>query len=853
MSASHSCGSTGSPFGPFPFRAYEDGNYKTTYAREFELAGFNQLFPEYPSFALPRIETGARDAGSAQTIDPYVPPVLLKAISWLESGWAQAANTVPYGTAGDALVSHDCGYGLMQVTTGMQNISGVPTLDQAMIGGHSAFNIARGAKILAEKWNLSPEFRPIVGTRDPSVIENWYYALWGYNGFAFQNHPLNPSYSQTRAPYSCGPAGDSFGHDRTQYPYQEIVLGCAARPPVKGGTQLWPPQPMKLPDLTNPDFAGPLSTDKWNPCSYSGQCAPLDMPTPTESNKDATVVTVTRTQVLGTPVLTVSPGTIETNSLPPTSGKGSFMITNIGTGILSWRATSNQPWLKLSAMQGVALGTDIGDTGSTVTFEASATGLASGRYTAEITIESLSTARSPGKITVAFTAHPDGSLIRGSGTSIYMMSGGLKRHIPNGHTFEAYHFNWGAITTIADTSLAAVPTGDPLLNVLADGNLIKGPGAEIYVMDGGQKRHVTSPETFNGCGYGWGDYVLLSDALVSSIPTGEQLTFDPCPSFVPPDGSMVRGSGTSIFVMSGGLRRHLPNLATLQARSLEWGDVNSITESQLNGIPRGKALLDTLTTGFLVKGTGASVYVIDAGIKHHVTSLEVLNGCGYSFEAVFTLPDATINAIPMGTAMTNASSCPRFSPPDGSLLTADGTAVLAAQTGLKRLVPNTPTLRWLGYRPENIDTVHNEYLADLPTGDPLLNVFANGQLVKGSGPEAYVMQDGIRRHVTTLDIFLTCGYNWGAIQNLPDSDLASIPVGAPLTTPPCPAATFPQGAILRGSSVELFVVDSTVRRKIVSPDTFNGCGYQWGNISSVADGILNSLPIGAPLGGAPCP
>ena len=128
---------------------------------------------------------------------------MLKAIAWIESTWAQADQSVPYGGVGPVLVSHDCGYGLMQVTSGMQNVSGVPSAEQAAIGGHYAFNIAGGARILAEKWNAAPEFRPIVGSRNPRVVEDWYYALWSYNGFSFKNHPQNPALPLPRASYRC--------------------------------------------------------------------------------------------------------------------------------------------------------------------------------------------------------------------------------------------------------------------------------------------------------------------------------------------------------------------------------------------------------------------------------------------------------------------------------------------------------------------------------------------------------------------------------------------------------------------------------------------------------------------------
>ena len=176
-------------------------------------------------------------------MEPYIPPTILKAIGWVESGWSQAALSVPYGAIGPALISHDCGYGIMQVTSGMQNTTGWPSQEQLMTGAHYAYNIARGARILADKWNLAPEERPIVGDRNPAVIEDWYYAIWGYNGFAFQNHPFNPRFpAWPRTPYSCGPFDDGFGHDRSAYPYQELVYGCMGHPPERDDLLLWEPQ-----------------------------------------------------------------------------------------------------------------------------------------------------------------------------------------------------------------------------------------------------------------------------------------------------------------------------------------------------------------------------------------------------------------------------------------------------------------------------------------------------------------------------------------------------------------------------------------------------------------------------------
>jgi len=109
--ASHSCPNTGSPFGPFEIETYEAADYRDVYARTFELAAFNQLFPEHGGFATSNLETGDRAAGSGQVVEPYIPPVLLKSMGFLESGWAQASYVplVDYGEVGPVLSSHDCG------------------------------------------------------------------------------------------------------------------------------------------------------------------------------------------------------------------------------------------------------------------------------------------------------------------------------------------------------------------------------------------------------------------------------------------------------------------------------------------------------------------------------------------------------------------------------------------------------------------------------------------------------------------------------------------------------------------------------------------------------------------------
>jgi hypothetical protein len=343
----------------------------------------------------PPMESGA--------VEPYIAPTILKAIGWIESGWSQAAFSIPYGEIGPALISHDCGYGIMQVTSGMQNTTGWPTREQLMTGAHYAYNIARGARILTDKWNLAPEERPIVGDRNPEVIEDWYYAIWGYNGFAFQNHPLNPRFpAWPRTSYSCGPFDDGFGHDRSAYPYQELVYGCMSHPPQPDGLPLWEPQEVSLPDLSLTEFAEPLNLGNFV-CDDAHYCYDgMDLPRPAGAHYDSAAVGGDVSKIVGSPRLEVNTLDVTFAGDPQDLGPPQEVaISNRGTGILVWTASPSNSWIQLSSPQGVALGTDADDLTSTLIIQPNMAGLLVGSYVGTLTVEAPYAEGNPRIITVA--------------------------------------------------------------------------------------------------------------------------------------------------------------------------------------------------------------------------------------------------------------------------------------------------------------------------------------------------------------------------------------------------------------------------------------------------------------------
>ena len=54
-------------------------------------------------------------------------------------------------------------------------------------------------------------------------------------------------------------------------------------------------------------------------------------------------------------------------------------------------------------------------------------------------------------------------------------------------------------------------------------------------------------------------------------------------------------------------------------------------------------------------------------------------------------------------------------------------------------------------------------------------------MVKGSGAEVYLIEDGKRRWITTAAVFAARGYRWDQVHFVSNMDLEAIPLGDPLT------------------------------------------------------------------------
>ena len=347
-------------FDPLRPTAYEADALRERYLLALDGAATNQLLPNDAYFRLPQVETGTR----ANRVDgPRTLPVeVLRAVGWVESSLTMASRSTRFESIGPALVSFDCGHGVMQVTSGMTVPLGSgdrPTDEQVAVATSYPHNIARGAVILASKWNDAPQLRPVVGTDtggDPAIIENWYYAVWAYNGFTGpgskkSNHPLDPTLSWPRPEYACDGT-----QSRTRYPYQELVWGCMANPAEREHQQLWTAVPATLPDFTEPQFYEAVRLT-----NFTFPYHDMDIPTPRPAHQtQQPSVSNVGSLLLGSPRLSVDQSTV-TIRMNGTADQATarIRVSNTGTGLLSWSASSSDGFLVVTPPAGSAVGNGV--------------------------------------------------------------------------------------------------------------------------------------------------------------------------------------------------------------------------------------------------------------------------------------------------------------------------------------------------------------------------------------------------------------------------------------------------------------------------------------------------------------
>jgi len=112
-----------------------------------------------------------------------------------------------------------------------------------------------------------------------------------------------------------------------------------------------------------------------------------------------------------------------------------------------------------------------------------------------------------------------------------------------------------------------------------------------------------------------------------------------------------------------------------------------------------------------------------------------------------------------------------------------------------------------------------------------------GLLLKGSGPEVYVLeQNNSKRWVSSLDAFAHYGYQWDEVHIVADSFLDQFPDGRPLHV-----------LLKCDASPHIYRLENNRKRWIKDIPTFESEGHVWEDVRFVSCDHLRNIPNGPPI------
>jgi len=143
---------------------------------------------------------------------------------------------------------------------------------------------------------------------------------------------------------------------------------------------------------------------------------------------------------------------------------------------------------------------------------------------AAIDVEDFSEYPEGNKLEVIITSS-DGSLVRGSDDKVYLIENSQKRWITSPQAFSENGYRWEDIKTVNDDEIFSYATGNGISasTIYPDGTLVQGEGPEVYLIENGQKRWITSPRAFSQYGYVWSSIVKTTNTQIASYGNGANI------------------------------------------------------------------------------------------------------------------------------------------------------------------------------------------------------------------------------------------------------------------------------------------------------------------------------------------
>lgn len=165
----------------------------------------------------------------------------------------------------------------------------------------------------------------------------------------------------------------------------------------------------------------------------------------------------------------------------------------------------------------------------------------------------------------AGAASPEGAVVL-DGNTIYLITAAERRGFPSAEVFLSHGYKFEDAMPIRQMDFTKTE-GAPL--IYRDGTLVKGSGATVYIISEGVKRPFISGDVFRALGYSFGNVVTDTGGVLDGIRTGTVIYSG---SISHPTGTLINHKGT-IYVTSVSALKGIPSLEVFNSYGYKFKDV----------------------------------------------------------------------------------------------------------------------------------------------------------------------------------------------------------------------------------------------------------------------------------------
>ncbi len=285
-------------------------------------------------------------------------------------------------------------------------------------------------------------------------------------------------------------------------------------------------------------------------------------------------------------------------------------------------------------------------------------------------------------------------------------------------------------------------------------------GTTIYLIQNGQRRAFANEEIFGRMGYKLKDVKTLAPQTLMSIPEGPSIWSRETVGALA-EGTLIRLQGqTHTYVIQGGKKCYIPDPETFQSRGYQWSQVMDVD----------KATLDRIATGIPIPSVKP---------PYQYTPPGKVSGTPTPGAPVTASPSPYPSAPP-------ASGSPPYPSPSTSYrsMSSPPSTYPSTSQPMTSYPPSSyPPSGYPSSSSPSYPSTGSYPSSSYPSsssGYPSSSVFPDGTLVKGPGPQIYLIQNGRRCLIPDLKTLNNLGLNQSNIVTIDDSTLKSIPLGNPI-------------------------------------------------------------------------